>query len=203
MVIVFHSFQYLKYCSRTIKRQKIYPDIMYLTVLCVSLYTTCQQADQCIIDCIVRIPEEQGFASFWHDNLANVIRYISPHKPSILPSRTSTNRYAWVALISTCSPGDTSPATWPSGGAAGATSLCFVYPLDFARTRLAADVGKAGSTREFKGLADCLVKIFRSDGLRGLYQGFNVSVQGIIIYRASYFGVYDTAKGNRFVLHMI
>merc|ERR1719453_1309709 len=28
-----------------------------------------------------------------------------------------------------------------SGGAAGATSLCFVYPLDFARTRLAADVG--------------------------------------------------------------
>jgi len=29
-----------------------------------------------------------------------------------------------------------------SGGAAGATSLAFVYPLDFARTRLAADVGK-------------------------------------------------------------
>ena len=29
-----------------------------------------------------------------------------------------------------------------SGGAAGATSTAFVYPLDFARTRLAADVGK-------------------------------------------------------------
>ncbi len=29
-----------------------------------------------------------------------------------------------------------------SGGAAGATSLCVVYPLDFARTRLAADIGK-------------------------------------------------------------
>lgn len=28
-----------------------------------------------------------------------------------------------------------------SGGAAGATSLMFVYPLDFARTRLAADIG--------------------------------------------------------------
>ncbi|KFV12123.1 ADP/ATP translocase 2, partial [Tauraco erythrolophus] len=82
-----------------------------------------------------------------------------------------------------------------SGGAAGATSLCFVYPLDFARTRLAADVGKAGADREFSGLGDCLVKIFRSDGLRGLYQGFNVSVQGIIIYRAAYFGMYDSAKG--------
>ena len=55
-----------------------------------------------------------------------------------------------------------------SGGAAGATSLCFVYPLDFARTRLAADVGKAGAEREFKGLGDCLVKIYKSDGIKGL-----------------------------------
>jgi len=34
-----------------------------------------------------------------------------------------------------------------SGGAAGATSLMFVYPLDFARTRLAADVGKGKEDR--------------------------------------------------------
>ena len=33
-----------------------------------------------------------------------------------------------------------------SGAAAGATSLCFVYPLDFARTRLAADIGKGTGT---------------------------------------------------------
>jgi len=87
-----------------------------------------------------------------------------------------------------------------SGGAAGATSLCFVYPLDFARTRLAADIGGKGGKgvvggREFNGLADCLAKVFKSDGLVGLYRGFGVSVQGIIIYRAAYFGTYDTAKG--------
>jgi len=28
-----------------------------------------------------------------------------------------------------------------------------------------------------------------------LYQGFGVSVQGIIVYRGSYFGLYDTGKG--------
>jgi len=82
-----------------------------------------------------------------------------------------------------------------SGGAAGATSLCFVYPLDFARTRLAADVGKGTAEREFSGLGNCLSKIFKSDGLVGLYRGFGVSVQGIIIYRAAYFGFFDTAKG--------
>jgi len=45
-----------------------------------------------------------------------------------------------------------------SGGAAGATSLCVVYPLDFARTRLAADVG-SGKDREFNGMVDCMKKI--------------------------------------------
>uniref|UniRef100_A0A8C1WKX4 ADP/ATP translocase n=2 Tax=Cyprinus carpio TaxID=7962 RepID=A0A8C1WKX4_CYPCA len=147
-----------------------------------------------IIDCIVRIPREQGFVSFWRGNLANVIRYF----PTQALNFAFKDKYKQIFLGGV----DKHTQFWryfagnlASGGAAGATSLCFVYPLDFARTRLAADVGKAGSTREFKGLADCLVKIFRSDGLRGLYQGFNVSVQGIIIYRASYFGVYDTAKG--------
>ena len=81
-----------------------------------------------------------------------------------------------------------------SGGAAGAASLCFVYPLDFARTRLAADIGKAGN-REFNGMMDCLKKVAKHDGIQGLYKGFGVSVQGIVIYRACYFGFYDTAKG--------
>lgn len=61
--------------------------------------------------------------------------------------------------------------------------------------RLGADIGKGG-TREFTGLTDCLVKVFKSDGIIGLYRGFNVSVQGIIIYRATYFGLYDTIKAT-------
>uniref|UniRef100_A0A8C4N422 ADP/ATP translocase n=1 Tax=Eptatretus burgeri TaxID=7764 RepID=A0A8C4N422_EPTBU len=147
-----------------------------------------------IMDCVIRIPKEQGFLSFWRGNLANVIRYF----PTQALNFAFKDKYKQVFLGGV----DKNKQFWryfagnlASGGAAGATSLCFVYPLDFARTRLAADVGKGLSEREFKGLGDCLTKIFRSDGVRGLYQGFNVSVQGIIIYRAAYFGVYDTAKG--------
>uniref|UniRef100_UPI00358F1358 ADP/ATP translocase 1-like n=1 Tax=Myxine glutinosa TaxID=7769 RepID=UPI00358F1358 len=147
-----------------------------------------------IIDCIVRIPKEQGFISFWRGNLANVIRYF----PTQALNFAFKDKYKQVFLGGV----DKNKQFWryfagnlASGGAAGATSLCFVYPLDFARTRLAADVGKGLSEREFQGLGNCLTKIYRSDGFRGLYQGFNVSVQGIIIYRAAYFGVYDTAKG--------
>jgi len=145
-----------------------------------------------IMDCVVRIPKEQGVLSFWRGNLANVIRYF----PTQALNFAFKDKYKKIFLD-----GVKKDQFWryfagnlASGGAAGATSLCFVYPLDFARTRLAADVGKDGA-REFKGLGDCLVKVAKSDGVKGLYQGFNVSVQGIIIYRAAYFGMYDTAKG--------
>jgi len=144
-----------------------------------------------IIDVLVRVPKEQGFAALWRGNLANVIRYFPTQALNFAFKDTFKNmfpkydkdRQFWKFF----------GANLASGGAAGASSLCFVYPLDFARTRLAADVGK-GSSREFKGLADCLVKIAKSDGPIGLYRGFFVSVQGIIIYRAAYFGMFDTAK---------
>jgi len=147
-----------------------------------------------IVDCFVRIPKEQGFASFWRGNLANVIRYF----PTQALNFAFKDKYKQIFLGGV----DKNKQFWKffagnlaSGGAAGATSLCFVYPLDFARTRLAADVGKGAGNREFNGLVDCLTKIFKADGLGGLYRGFFVSVQGIIIYRAAFFGLYDTAKG--------
>lgn len=146
-----------------------------------------------IVDCFVRIPKEQGFGAFWRGNLANVIRYFP----------TQALNFAFKDIYKNIFLGGVDKKTqfWRyfignlgSGGAAGATSLCFVYPLDFARTRLGADVG-SGKAREYNGLLDCLKKTVKSDGIVGLYRGFSVSVQGIIIYRAAYFGCFDTAKG--------
>jgi solute carrier family 25 (adenine nucleotide translocator) protein 4/5/6/31 len=84
-----------------------------------------------------------------------------------------------------------------SGGAAGATSLAFVYSLDYARTRLANDAKstkKGGGERQFKGLADVYKKTIASDGIAGLYRGFTISCVGIIVYRGLYFGMYDSLK---------
>lgn len=83
-----------------------------------------------------------------------------------------------------------------SGGAAGASSLLFVYSLDYARTRLANDAkaAKKGGERQFKGLVDVYRKTLASDGVTGLYRGFNISCVGIIVYRGLYFGLYDSVK---------
>jgi len=156
--------------------------------------TQIAEADQYkgIMDAFRRIPAEQGFMSLWRGNLANVIRYF----PTQALNFAFKDKYKQMFLK-----GVDRKDFWrffagnlASGGAAGATSLLFVYPLDFARTRLGADVGK-GTDRQFTGLGDCLMKIFKSDGLKGLYQGFGVSVMGIIVYRAAFFGGFDTAKG--------
>ncbi|XP_012261845.1 ADP,ATP carrier protein 2 [Athalia rosae] len=167
---------------------------LLLQVQHISKQIAADQRYKGMIDCFVRIPREQGFLSFWRGNFANVIRYF----PTQALNFAFKDKYKQVFLGGV----DKHTQFWryfagnlASGGAAGATSLCFVYPLDFARTRLAADVGKAGGSREFTGLGNCLTKIFKADGLGGLYRGFGVSVQGIIIYRAAYFGFYDTARG--------
>ena len=82
-------------------------------------------------------------------------------------------------------------ANMVSGGLAGAGSLTIVYPLDYARTRLASDVGSG--KRDFSGLGDCLRKTAGGPkGVLGLYNGFGVSVVGIIPYRGVYFGLYDS-----------
>jgi len=167
---------------------------LLLQVQAASKQITAENAYKGMVDCFVRIPKEQGVLAYWRGNLANVIRYF----PTQALNFAFKDKYKQIFLGGV----DKKTQFWrffagnlASGGAAGATSLCFVYPLDFARTRLAADIGKGAGQREFNGLGDCLVKVFKADGMGGLYKGFGVSVQGIIIYRAAFFGLYDTAKG--------
>jgi solute carrier family 25 (adenine nucleotide translocator) protein 4/5/6/31 len=155
-----------------------------------------------IIDCAVRVYQEQGLKAFWRGNLPNVLRYFP----------VAAFNFAFKDAIEGCFP-KYDPKTQflqlllvnlASGGIAGAGSLTIVYPLDYARTRLAGDIGKDSSkdlpqkiqessqARQFAGLGDCLLKTVRSQGFFALYSGYAVSVIGIIAYRAPYFGLYDT-----------
>jgi len=144
-----------------------------------------------IANCFVRVTKEQGFVSLWRGNLANVIRYFPTQALNFAFKDTFKEMFMkgvkkedfWKFALGNIA----------AGSAAGASSLCFVYPLDFARTRLAADVGK-GANRQFTGLLNCISTIMKTDGLIGLYRGFVVSIQGIIVYRGAFFGLFDTAK---------
>ncbi|XP_069123258.1 uncharacterized protein [Argopecten irradians] len=146
-----------------------------------------------VIDCTVKTYKNEGFLPFWRGNLANCIRYFPTQalnfafkdKIKILFKASKQDAYA-VQFSKNIA----------SGGVAGAMSLCFVYSLDYARTRLANDAksGKKGGERQFNGLVDVYKKTLKSDGIGGLYRGFVISCVGIVVYRGCYFGFYDSLK---------
>ncbi|KAH8768943.1 ADP-ATP translocase [Diaporthe sp. PMI_573] len=147
-----------------------------------------------IVDCFRRTAADEGVMSLWRGNTANVIRYFPTQAlnfafrdkfKKMFAFKKEKDGYAkWMA------------GNLASGGAAGATSLLFVYSLDYARTRLANDAksAKKGGERQFNGLVDVYRKTLASDGIAGLYRGFGPSVAGIVVYRGLYFGMYDSLK---------
>jgi len=146
-----------------------------------------------VIDCTVRTFKTEGVIPFWRGNLANCIRYFPTQalnfafKDQIKALFKQNKNDPYVVNFS---------KNIASGGMAGAMSLCFVYSLDFARTKLANDTksSKKGGAREYSGLVDVYRKTLASDGIQGLYRGFVISCVGIIVYRGCYFGFYDSLK---------
>ncbi|MCT5295046.1 hypothetical protein LZK36_31470 [Pseudomonas aeruginosa] len=147
-----------------------------------------------IADCFRRTAAAEGVVSLWRGNTANVIRYFPTQALNFAFRDTYKSMFAYKKDRD-------GYAKWmmgnlASGGAAGATSLLFVYSLDYARTRLANDAksSKGSGERQFNGLVDVYRKTLASDGIAGLYRGFGPSVLGIVVYRGLYFGMYDSIK---------
>ena len=142
---------------------------------------------------IKNLIKEKGIFSLWRGNLSNILRYfplqainfsIKSQIDDILNGKFNNNQelinkhpYEFFLRKLLC------------GGLTGAIGLLCVYPLDFTRTKLGVDVKK-----EYKGIFDCLKKTIKKEGIKGVYQGFGVSIVGIIIYRGFYFGLYDFGK---------
>jgi len=148
-----------------------------------------------VIDCSRRIMTEEGVIPFWRGNLDNCLRYF----PTQALNFAFKDRIKTVFKLSK-QDGDVTKLSknLAADGLAGAMSLCFVYSLDYARTRLANDTKsaiKGGSgERQFNGLVDVYKKTMASDGIAGLYRGFVISCVGIVVYRGCYFGFYYTLK---------
>jgi len=145
-----------------------------------------------MMDCGSRIVKEQGFGRFWDGNATNCIRYFPTQAFNLAFKDTFKNMFPkynpkteFMSFFG---------ANLVSGGLAAACSMTIVYPLDYARTRLASDVGSGKKT--FSGLGDCIVKTMKGpQGFFGLYAGFGVSVVGIVGYRGLQLGTFDTITG--------
>merc|ERR1712232_84682 len=128
----------------------------------------------------------QGLAAFWRGNLVNCIRY-APQQGSALAfndaikqvfPKYNAKTHFWQSF----------GVNVTSAALSGAISNTICYPFDFARTRLASDVGKGKKT--FNGISDCIMKTLRTGGITGLYRGWSVTVVGATIYRGGQLGFF-------------
>ena len=144
-----------------------------------------------IMDCLRRLYKENGLASYFKGNATNALRFF------LTQALNFSFRDLFRSLLSEKSGKKKENLSFTSnllsGGAAGASTQLVVYPLDYARTRLANQVQKNRSFH-FNGLTDCLIKTYKSDGLLGLYRGFTVSCMCMVIYRGLNFGIYDSLR---------
>lgn len=138
-------------------------------------------------DCFKRVQAEQGFLAFWRGNFVNCLRY-APQQGSALAFndtiRTMTPRYDPVADVFKAT-----AASLISGGLAGAAANTICYPFDFARTRLASDVGSG--KKMFNGIGDCIIKTVKQQGIVGLYRGWAVTCGGAFVYRGGQLGLFS------------
>merc|ERR1712018_666122 len=144
-----------------------------------------------VVDCTMRTLKTEGIVPFWRGNLANVLRYFPTQALNFAFKDTIKAMFATKKDAPQWKKFSTNIA---SGEFAGSLSLCVVYSLDYARTRLANDSKGKDGKRQYNGLVDVYKKTLKTDGIQGLYRGFTISAVGIFIYRGMYFGLYDTLK---------
>jgi len=140
-----------------------------------------------LLDCFRRVNAEQGPRAFWRGNLVNCLRY-APQQGSALAFndtiRNYTPKYDPVKEVVMAT-----AASLISGGMAGAAANTICYPFDFARTRLASDVGSG--KKMFNGITDCIFKTLKSQGIVGLYRGWAVTCAGAFVYRGGQLGLFS------------
>ncbi|KAJ3305445.1 ADP/ATP carrier protein [Kappamyces sp. JEL0829] len=87
------------------------------------------------------------------------------------------------------------PLTDATAGALGAVlANTIVFPLDVVKTRLQVQ-NKALKAQAYKTTGDALWKIFKKEGVAGLYAGLGSGLAGTVISSFSYFYIYSTLRG--------
>lgn len=138
-------------------------------------------------DCFRRLYVENGLPAFFKGNATNALRFF------LTQALNFSFRDLFRKLIHSRNTQPHFLTNLLAGATAGAVTQALVYPLDYARTRLANQT-KSGRGGEYLGLMDCIRKTYRSDGAEGLYRGFAVSCMCMVIYRGFYFGIYDSLR---------
>jgi solute carrier family 25 phosphate transporter 23/24/25/41 len=138
---------------------------------------------------LTRILREEGVQGFFKGNGANCIR-VFPYTGLQFLSMDILSSYAKQhSGKNTLTPIEKQFV----GGLAGVISVLGTYPMDTARGRLTAQ-GGALEAKNYTGLFDAMIKMYRAEGIRSLYYGLTPTLLGIYPYVALNYLSFETIK---------
>lgn len=142
------------------------------------------KTDMKILNWIKIMIKEGGVRSLWRGNGTSVIK-IAPESAIKFGTYEELKR-----LIKGNSMAEiTFAERFAAGSVAGAVAQTVIFPMEVVKTRLA--VSKTG---QFRGLVDCMVKIFQREGVRAFFRGYVPNIIGIIPYAGIDLTIYETLK---------
>ena len=130
-----------------------------------------------------KIYEENGWKGFYRGNGTNVIKIVPETGVKFLAYEQFKRLFCQDYHAPRAS------ERLLSGGLAGVCSQLVVYPLEITKTRLAL-----APTGVYNGIADCIGKIYKSEGAFGLYKGLQASIIGVIPYASIDLAIYNTLR---------
>ncbi|CAA7397307.1 unnamed protein product [Spirodela intermedia] len=146
-----------------------------------------------------KIMQREGIQGFYRGNGASVARIV----PYAALHYMAYEQYRRLIILSFPTPIRGPVLDLLSGSVAGGTAVILTYPLDLVRTKLAYQVVSptqlnmrmlSPTEQVYKGIVDCILKIYRSCGIRGLYRGVGPSLYGIFPYSGLKFYFYEEMK---------
>ena len=78
-----------------------------------------------------------------------------------------------------------------SGALGACISMILLYPFDYSRMKQANDISGNGG-----GIWRVISNTLRIEGFRGVYRGASISFAGVVTFRATYFGIFDSLKDH-------
>lgn len=80
------------------------------------------------------------------------------------------------------------------GFVAGGLGQCIASPFDLVKIRIIADASKAPNLRRYRGVTQAFYKIWREEGMQGMWKGTSVAVQRAALVNLGELSTYSIAK---------
>ena len=124
-----------------------------------------------VFDALLRTSKEEGFGALYKGLGPNILRGMSMNVGMLACYDQAKEGVATLTCDDPKKPN--MQTTLGASAIAGFTAAAFSLPFDVMKSRLMAQKPLPDGTMPYKGVADCAVKIFKSDGPMGFFAGFS------------------------------